>query len=242
LVARRDVPDMDEQAIRERVWGDLEAAGVARFPFPPHGRIPNYEGADSAAERLAERSGFAAAETVKCNPDAPQRPVRRAALAAGKTVYVAVPRLAEPACFLELDPDRIDDVDDATTISGADEYGEARRPDDLPEVDLIVAGSVAVTEDGRRIGKGEGYSDLEFALLREFDRVDDDTPLATTVHERQVVDEAPPAAAHDVPLDLIVTPERVLRPEATPKPAGIDWDALDEERIAEIPILQELRD
>jgi 5-formyltetrahydrofolate cyclo-ligase len=233
---------MDKEDVRERVWDDLEASGVARFPFPPRGRIPNYEGADAAAERLAENSAFAAAETVKCNPDAPQRPVRRAALAAEKTLYVAVPRLAEAACFLELDPDRIDDVGDATTISGADEYGEARRPDDLPEVDLIVAGSVAVTEDGRRIGKGEGYSDLEFALLREFDRVDDDTPLATTVHERQVVDEAPPAAAHDVALDLIVTPERVIRPGATPKPAGIDWDALDEERIAEIPILQELRD
>jgi len=26
---------MDKQALRERVWDDLEASGVARFPFPP---------------------------------------------------------------------------------------------------------------------------------------------------------------------------------------------------------------
>jgi len=26
---------MDKQTLRERVWDDLEASGVARFPFPP---------------------------------------------------------------------------------------------------------------------------------------------------------------------------------------------------------------
>jgi 5-formyltetrahydrofolate cyclo-ligase len=231
---------MTKQAVRERVWDDLEDAGVARFPFPPHGRIPNFAGAADAADRLAARPEFAGAETVKCNPDAPQRPVRRLALDEGKTLFVAVPRLREAACFLELDPATIDDVDDATTISGADEYGRPRRPDDLPEIDCVVAGSVAVGADGRRIGKGEGYSDLEFALLREFDRVDDDTPVATTVHERQVVDDAPAPDAHDVPLDLIATPERVVETGAGAKPAGIDWDALDAEKRSEIPILGEL--
>ncbi len=231
---------MTKQAVRERVWDELERAGIARFPFPPHGRIPNYEGAEAAADRLAAHPAFADAETVKCNPDAPQRPVRRRVLEAGKTLFVAVPRLREAACFLELDPATVDDVDDATTISGADEYGRPRRPDDLPEIDCVVAGSVAVKADGHRIGKGEGYSDLEFALLREFDRAADDTPVATTVHERQVVDDAPSPAGHDVPLDLIATPERVIETDTGAKPAGIDWDALDAEKRDEIPILDEL--
>jgi len=26
---------MDKQALRERVWDELEERGVARFPFPP---------------------------------------------------------------------------------------------------------------------------------------------------------------------------------------------------------------
>ena len=231
---------MTKQAVRERVWDDLEDSGVARFPFPPHGRIPNFAGAEDAASRLADRPEFAAAETVKCNPDAPQRPVRRRALAAGKTVFVAVPRLRDAECFLELDPGTIDDVDDATTISGADEYGVPRRPEDLPEIDCVVAGSVAVGTDGRRIGKGEGYSDLEFALLFEFGRVDDGTTTATTVHERQVVDDAPAPDAHDVPLDLIATPDRVVETGDGAKPAGIDWDAIDAERREAIPILDEL--
>ncbi|MFD5450797.1 5-formyltetrahydrofolate cyclo-ligase [Streptomyces sp. NPDC127100] len=37
--------------------------------------------------------------------------------------------------------------------------------DALRPLDLIVLGSVAVNRDGARIGKGAGYSDIEFALL-----------------------------------------------------------------------------
>ncbi|PSP80225.1 5-formyltetrahydrofolate cyclo-ligase [Halobacteriales archaeon QS_1_68_20] len=232
---------MDKQALRERVWDDLEDSGEARFPFPPHGRIPNFAGADEAPDRLADLSAWDDADAIKANPDSPQRPVRRRALEAGKTVYVAVPRLREEACFLRLDPAEIEDHDHATTISGSAEVGEPVRPEAVESVDLIVSGSVAVTADGTRVGKGEGYSDLEFAVLREFDLVDDDTPVVTTVHELQVVDEAVERQAHDVPMDVVVTPERVVRTGATGKPAGLDWDELTDERIEEIPVLQELR-
>jgi 5-formyltetrahydrofolate cyclo-ligase len=227
---------MDKQELRERVWDDLEASGEARFPFPPHGRIPNFAGAGAAADRLAATEEFRAAAAVKANPDAPQRPVRRVALESGATVYVAVPRLADPDPFVELDPGRIDDYDRATTISGAEELGRRVPPEEVGSVDLIVSGSVAVAEDGARVGKGEGFSDLEYAVLRELGLVDADTPVATTVHGRQVVDGAP-VEAHDVPMDLVVTPERTVRTD-TPydRPPGIDW-ALAGDRVAEIPVL-----
>lgn len=244
---RNGIETMHTKAdIRERVWDNLDESGVARFPFPPHGRIPNFAGARDAAERLADRPEWRAATTVKANPDAPQLPVRRHALRAGKTVYVAIPRLREVECFLELDPDAIapEEYDDATTVSGASKHGVPMGPDEVPEIDLIVSGSVAVSSAGTRIGKGEGYSDLEFAVLSEVGRVNDETTVATTVHERQIVDEPIETASHDVPLDLIVTPDRVVRPDDAGRittPAGIDWDLLDDERIAEIPVLQCLR-
>ncbi|WP_332899914.1 5-formyltetrahydrofolate cyclo-ligase [Haladaptatus sp. CMSO5] len=229
---------MDKQRIRERVWDALEAEGIARFPFPPHGRIPNFDGARDAAERLAGTPEWQGATAIKSNPDSPQLPVRRRALAEGKTVYMAVPRLRDEQCFVRLDPATIDDTDRAAAISHMDEYGEQIGPDEIDSIDLIVSGSVAVTEEGARIGKGEGYSDLEYALLRELGLVDDDTPIVTTVHERQIVDDAVEIEAHDVPMDCIVTPERVIRPTGGQKPAGIDWALLDEERIAEIPVLK----
>jgi 5-formyltetrahydrofolate cyclo-ligase len=231
---------MDKQTLRERIWDDLEESGVARFPFPPHGRIPNFAAASEAADRLTATDEWAAAETVKANPDAPQLPVRRAALRAGKTLYVAVPRLRDEQCFRRLDPAEIDEYDAATTVGGIDEYGVPVGPDEMRGIDLIVSGSVAVSEDGTRIGKGEGYSDLEFAVLRAFDRVNDDTTTATTVHERQVVADVPSPADHDVPMELVVTPARTVRTDAGAKPSGVDWTALGE-RIDEIPVLRRLR-
>lgn len=232
---------MGKQTLRERVWDDLEASGVARFPFPPHGRIPNFEGADEAAERLAETATWRDAETVKANPDAPQLPVRRRALDEGKTVFMAVPRLRRERCFLELNPDDLEDPDDAATVSGMDDAGRPVALEDLPVVHLVVVGSVAVTESGTRLGKGEGYSDLEWAILAGFERVGPSTMVATTVHERQVVDEVPAPSSHDVPLDLIVTPERTIHTgTAHDRPAGLDWSKLDDERMAEIPVLRRL--
>ena len=231
---------MDKATLRERIWDDLEESGEARFPFPPHGRIPNFAGASEAADRLAATDEWQAAGTIKANPDAPQLPVRRAALRAGKTLYVAVPRLRDERCFRWIDPAEVDDVDAATTVSGIDEYGTPVGPDGMDRIDLIVSGSVAVSEDGTRVGKGEGYSDLEFAVLRAFGLVDDDTTTATTVHERQVVDDPPPPDDHDVPMDLVVTPERGVRTGAAGKPSGIDWERLGE-RVSEMPILERLR-
>ncbi|MEF8831671.1 MAG: 5-formyltetrahydrofolate cyclo-ligase [Halobacteriales archaeon] len=229
---------MDKQQLREQVWGQLEDRGEARFPFPPHGRIPNFAGADRAAGRLTDLDAWRSAAVVKSNPDAPQLPVRRAALRAGKTVYMAVPRLREEKCFLRLAPEEVDDVDHATTVGGSAEVGVQVGPEEMPPVDLVVSGSVAVTETGRRVGKGEGYSDLEFAVLREFGLVDDETTTATTVHELQVVEDPVETGAHDVPMDAIVTPERTIRPGPSDKPAGVDWGLLDDGAIEEMPVLR----
>ncbi len=85
----------------------MEERNVARFPRPVYGKIPNFEGAVRVAAWLKELSEWKKARVVKANPDSPQRPVRRLALEQGKVVYMAVPRLREERCFLELDPKRL---------------------------------------------------------------------------------------------------------------------------------------
>lgn len=104
--------------------------------------------------------------------------------------------------FLRLGPAEIDDIDHAATVGGSAEVGVPVHPTDVDPIDLIVSGSVAVTPAGTRVGKGEGYSDLEFAILGAFDLVDDGTVTATTVHELQVVDADVPQSSHDVPTEL----------------------------------------
>jgi 5-formyltetrahydrofolate cyclo-ligase len=232
---------MDKRDLRERIWNYLEDEGIARFPFPPHDRIPNFAGAKDAADRLAETEKWENAGAVKANPDAPQLPVRRRALREGKTVYMAVPRLRDAKPFYELDPAEIppDEHDSAPTISHVEEYARQVGPEEVPSIDLVVSGSVAVTEAGARVGKGEGYSDLEYAVLRELELVGEETPIATTVHDAQVVTDAVEVEAHDVPMDLVVTPSETIRTETEFKrPTGVFWDALSDERIAEIPVLK----
>jgi 5-formyltetrahydrofolate cyclo-ligase len=144
--------------------------------------------------------------------------------------------------FLLLDPAKMPrrSLKEASTISGAFRFGRPVHPSELPAIDLIVIGSVAVTRSGWRVGKGEGYAELEYGILRAFGKVDKSTPVFTTVHELQLVYELP-REPFDVPVDAIFTNERAIRCPPNPKPDGIYWDLLEEEKLREIPLLQEMR-
>ena len=51
---------------------------------------------------------------------------------------------------------------------------------------MIVVGSVAVSEKGYRIGKGEGFADLEWGMMATMGAVKCDTIVVTIVHDCQV--------------------------------------------------------
>jgi len=233
---------MDKLAMRERVWAKLRHEGAARFPGAD-GRIRTFAGAETAARRLAELDAWVGDSVLKCNPDAPQLPVRAAALEAGKLVYTAVPRLRDRRPFVLLDPSTLDrSPKAAASIRGAERAGRPVRVGDVRRIDLVVCGSVAVDRRGARLGKGGGFSDLEFALLTEAGLVDYHTVVATTVHPLQVLDEPLPETRHDFRVDLIVTPDEVIRVGRArlSRPPGIIWEDLDEAKIAQVPLLADL--
>ena len=227
-----------KQEIRGHVWSQLECSGVTRFPGAK-GRVPNFVGAERAARILASLPIWKRARVVKVNPDAPQLPVRRLALREGKILYMAVPRLRSLECFIELDPDSLGrNLARSATIVGATRYGRPVRAHELQPIDLVVVGAVAVNTRGARVGKGGGYADLEYALLREAGKVTPRTPVVTTVHALQVVPYDLEMCEHDIVLDWIVEPEGALRcGQEYPKPSGIHWDILHAEKIEAIPVL-----
>jgi len=233
---------LDKAEIREKIWRILEEEGVALFPGA-HGRIPNFKGADKAALLLSTLPEWQKAKGIKANPDSPQRPVRHLALSSGKTIYMAVPRLRENKCFIKLDPSKIpsEKFNDASSIKGAFRYGLPVHPKEIPQIDLIVAGSVAVNRKGSRIGKGGGYSDLEYAIGREFGFVREDVIILTTVHPLQIVDEDLFETDHDFQIDFIITPDEIIPTHRQgSRPKGIFRDHLNEQKISEIPILKEI--
>lgn len=235
-----DVIVRQKADIRRRIWSEMEETHVARFPLPVYGRIPNFEGAETAARKLGGIEPFRTARTVFCSPDSPQRWVRSIILNEGKMLVMASPRLRED--FILLDPKQIDpsNYPEASTITGAFKFGTHVGPSDV-KIDFKVTGSVAVTVDGGRIGKGGGYSDIEYGLLREFNCINEDTPVATTVHDMQVVVWVPMDPTHDMPLDFIATPTRIIETKTKiMRPKGINWNLLSEAQVREIPLLRSL--
>lgn len=229
------------EELRNRIWRIMEEKNIARFPRPVFGRIPNFVGAEEAAQRLVQTDLFRKARVVKVNPDAPQKPVREAVLRSNKTLVMPTPRISRG--FLLLDPKKISPslYGAASTIQGAFRYGSYVEPDEIPEIDLVVAGSVAVSIYGERLGKGEGYSELEYSILREFNKVSEDVPITTTVHDVQVVDSHIPMAPWDFTVDYIFTPSRAIKCLGEKRrPPRILWEYLSREKIESIPILRML--
>jgi 5-formyltetrahydrofolate cyclo-ligase len=220
----------------------MERDGVSRFPGA-EGRIPNFAGAKQAAEKLAKSRAWRRAKVVKANPDSPQTHARRLALEDGKRVIMAVPRLRDSHPFRLLDPRNLsaDQVREAATIKGALRHGRVVAEEELPEIDVVLTGSVGVNLKGARVGKGGGFSDIEYGLLIEAGKIDDHTVVATTVHPIQILRENLMVTAHDLPVDLIATPRAVIEVErGYPRPRGILWDHLQPPQIHEIPILERM--
>jgi 5-formyltetrahydrofolate cyclo-ligase len=232
----------DKAAIRETVWNAMEQGRTVRTDSV-HDKIPDFYGAEAAAERVLHLDVWRQALVIKSNPDKAQRQLRLLALEAGKLLYMAVPRLQDERCFVELDPARLQTSPArASTIEGAFRYGRLVFVEEMKPVDLVLSGSVAVNRQGVRVGKGGGFADLEYGLAAEAGKISPTTPVITTVHPMQVLDEELPWTHHDVPLDYVVTPTETIRcTSGLPRPQGIYWDDLDAAKIAEIPVLQKLR-
>jgi 5-formyltetrahydrofolate cyclo-ligase len=228
--------------VRRAVWKSMDREGVSRFPGA-EGRIPNFAGAKLAAEKLAGHRTWKRARVIKANPDSPQTHARRLALEQGKTLVMAVPRLRDQHPFRFLDPRQLtaEQVREAATIKGALRHGRVVADDELPDIDLVLCGSVGVNLKGARIGKGGGFSDIEYGLLIEAGKIDDHTAVATTCHPIQVLRENLPVIDHDLPVDVIATPRAVVEVERTyRRPRGILWDHLQPPQIHEIPILERM--
>ncbi|MGH8902610.1 MAG: 5-formyltetrahydrofolate cyclo-ligase [Egibacteraceae bacterium] len=228
--------ERDKQACRERVWALLEREHAA--PPGVRGRIPAFFGADAAADRLATLPAWQAARVVKAVPDKAQLPVRARALAEGKLLYMAVPKLADALPFYLLDPKSLA-VPPAEAASSHVAATFARKVDvdEMRPVDVVICGSVAVNRAGVRLGKGAGYSDIEVALLQEAGLIGPATTIVTTVHDLQMVDGKLPETEHDFSVDLIVTPNEVIACQPSRRPQGLVWQDLSAEKIAAIPVL-----
>ncbi len=239
--------DETKASIRQKVWEFMEKNDIANFPRPVYNRIPNFKGANTAGQKAAELPEFKEAKVVKVNPDKPQEEVRYQALDHCKDLIVPTPRLSK-GLFNRLSSEPNASKESLRKLASRQGIDSMSKPIPMAsrtKLDLVCVGSVAVDKLGRRIGKGEGFADLEFAMAASHhNAVTAETIVISTVHDVQVFDKLPENLfqPHDLTVDIIVTPTEVIRVEKRlPKPDAILWSILSREKFDSIPILKEIQ-
>ena len=210
---------------RYEVWNYMEKNNIASSPRPVTRRIPNFKEAESSCESLAELPQFKNAKTVVIGPDRPQQRIRYLALKEKKTLLVPTSRLASGLFNKIVPPESATDDQLAlcATSEGVRTFSTPIGLEDEVSVDLVIMGCSVVSRTGRRLGKGEGFADLEWAMMMATGAVTADTTVITNVHDCQIKEEIPDDLfqEYDLTVDVIVTPTQTLIVEKPfPKPKG----------------------
>lgn len=197
------------ERLRRRIWHLMEEAGVLTFPLEVFGRVPNFIGAEQAAELLAQQPEFERAKVIFVSPDHVLRRVRELVLESGKVLAVSLPRKSarHSKCPLLQITER-KAVKAAANIDNFLRYGQ---PLSSP-VDLAVLSSVVADRLGNRITPRREFGDREWQMLVDSGFVHEGTKIATIVHPLQLADDLVKwITDEDVKAHLIVTPEEVIR-------------------------------
>ena len=161
----------------------------------------------SIAAALAERADFRGARTVLLTlpfgSEWDTRPLLAEALAKGKAV--AMPRVNLERRMLDTCVIRDPGVDVALGYRSIPEPRAHCEVIDPTAIDWALVPGVAFDAAGRRLGYGGGYYDRLLPLMRP------DAPRIAGAFDVQIVERVP-AAPHDLRVDTVVTPTRVLAP------------------------------
>lgn len=246
--------EITKRTFRLETWQkikDQKLSPVRRFnSFGMFSKIPYLVGVDKAAELLAETEEFKKANSIKVNIDLAQEQVKLEVIKAGKTLLVppshksanvyAKIKCPTPAAELDLAAQK-----KLIKLQGAEDTFEEIDINNTEKIDMVVVGSYAVDRQGRRIGKGNGYVDLDVGILTHLGCLTKDTLIVTTVHDVQVYDSLPENLfqSYDLPLDLIVTPTEVIRVgKRLSRPTGIEWGLLSSRRLEIVPVLKSIKE
>jgi 5-formyltetrahydrofolate cyclo-ligase len=250
-----DTPAPGAARRRHEVWDDLRAVARpdSRFHLRFSAFIPDFEGSEDATRKLLERLAIDGAAPgsrgtpahLMVTPDNSLTGLRQRLIEAGCSLVVPSYNLARG--FRHFAPGTVAPglARYASWLDGVEHFGRAVSLSDLAALgrfDAVVTGSSAVALSGVRFGRGHGYFDLEWRLFAELGLVDERTPVATLVHDLQVLERPLMASPDDVPVDLIATPTRVLQVSRPPvRPRRVDWSLIDDDMVDAIPPLAELR-
>lgn len=245
--------EITKRTFRLETWQKIKEqklSPIRRYnSFGMFNKIPYLVGVDKAAEQLAETEEFKKANSIKVNIDLAQEQVKLEVIKAGKQLLVPPSHKSANvyARIKNCDPAELDLATQKKIIKllGTEDTFEEIDINNTEKIDMVVVGSYAVSRTGQRIGKGNGYVDLDIGILTHLGCLTKDTLIVTTVHDVQVYDTLPENLfqSYDLPLDLIVTPTEVIRVgKRLTRPAGIEWGLLSSRRLEIVPVLKAIKE
>lgn len=188
-----------KEEVRQYVWRKIEP--FCDFPSP-YGRIPNFRDSKKACEKIRELEEYRKTECVFSAPDSVLLRLREIVLEDGKTLLAALPKMKG---FVVLDR-RI-----KPTIDGLRQGKVANFQELRGKVGVFAQGCVAVDLQGNRIGKGTGFGDKEFEILKKEGLLAEKAIFVVVAHDIQVFsDLSHLAEEHDAKANVILTPTRII--------------------------------
>lgn len=189
----------DEAEAKGRLRAEISAARAAR---PPERLAADAEAMAEQVLRLPElRPGSTVAAYVSVGHEPGTRPLLVTLLRHRHRVLLPVVRPHRDLDWAQLD--------DLRTLRPAilgllEPPGARLGVEAVAEADVIVCPGMAVDPSGWRLGRGGGYYD------RALSQCGSHSLRCLLLHDDEVV-ESVPRAAHDQPIDVVVTPTRTLR-------------------------------
>lgn len=232
--------------LRRAVWAELRRVAVpdSRFHWNFEQFVPDFAGSERCVTAIRAMPEYQSSRVLFVAPDNSLTALRERALVDGKIVIVATYAITRGFAVLEPGAVPAADAAFAATLDGLERHGRflsLAELEGIGPVDLLVTGISLVTGQGVRWGKGHGYFDLEWGILRHLDLVWEETPVIAVGHDCQVVTADLKPSAVDTIVDIIVTPSRVIQVRKVfPKPPGILWEYVSAELRGQIGLLAEL--
>ncbi|MFX1293331.1 MAG: 5-formyltetrahydrofolate cyclo-ligase [Promethearchaeota archaeon] len=199
-----------KQEIRQQIWDKMTKEEIAQFPLPCYGRIPNFLGVQKASNLILKLQEFRKARFIFSAPDYVLHHIREIILQNRKKLLVATPHISK---FLLLKNIPLRSIKKAITIKGMYNFGEEIHLNQISRpLDIFCQGSVALDRKGNRLGKGKGYGDREFHLLKQEGIIDEQTLVVSIVHEVQLLDDFSHLMQQtDVKVHVALTPSEIIR-------------------------------
>ncbi|KAF2271426.1 uncharacterized protein EI97DRAFT_269671 [Westerdykella ornata] len=216
--------------------------------------IPDFQGSASAADHIASMDCYRTAKTIFTTPDNSLQNLRYRALRDGKKLVVATYELRRG--FLLLDPRSTEAVrfEYASCADGMEKPGIGRHvtlaklQEEGVQVDLYIAGSWVVSQNGMPLWRANDMSSLSWHMLADIGVLSPQAPTLTLVHSSQVLQAErmqtkTKSEPNDVQYDFVVTESTAIHiPDAVRPPLSDLWlDRVSDELIHAMPPLQELK-